>query len=219
MSTAEPPQSADEAPAQTDPVQQPRRPASPDRGAGTLLMVLLIASLAMGLAALLAFYLIMGWQAHSKGDPWPPAGTPRLPQALWLSTAVIIASSVTMHLAVRSARQGRRRRLAWLALLTTLLGVLFLILQTWNWFLLAAREMPASLNMFAACFYLLTGAHGLHILAGLVPLVIVTTRAFRGDYAPHEPAGIQGVRHCAWFWHFLDVVWLVIFVALMFTQR
>ena len=181
---------------------------SRDESTGNLLMVLLLASLAMGLGALLAFYIIMG----SRAETWPPAGTPRLPKALWISTAIIVISSMTMHWAVRSIRRDRQGGLSVAMVATTLLAVAFLVSQTLNWFVLVARDMPASLNMFAACFYLLTGAHGLHIIAGLIPLAIVTIKAFRGRYSARDYAG---VRHCAMFWHFLDVVWLVMFAILM----
>ena len=74
----------------------------------------------------------------------------------------------------------------------------------------------------AVCFYLLTGAHGLHIIAGLVPLHIVLFRAFLGRYtAPKSASGDaspprapDGVRDCARFWHFLAIVWLVMFAVL-----
>jgi cytochrome c oxidase subunit 3 len=176
-----------------------------------MLMAMLLASLGMGFGTLLVFYVVMGVRAAQ----WPPPGTPHLPQTLWISTAILLVSSGTMHWALRSVRRAHQRRLCAALLITALLGVAFLISQSLNWFVLVARNMPASLNMFAACFYLLTGAHGLHILGGLVPLGLTTTRAFRRRYTA---AGHAGVSFCAIFWHFLDAVWLVMFAALMVVQ-
>jgi len=157
------------------------------------------------------FYVIMGLRA----EQWPPAGTPELPGTLWISTLILLASSGTMHWALRSVRRGRQRSLCVAMSATTLLALAFLASQTANWFVLVALNMPASLNMFAACFYLLTGLHGLHVLGGLVPLGITTARSFRRRYTA---GGHAGVSFCATFWHFLDVIWVVMFAALMVVQ-
>jgi cytochrome c oxidase subunit 3 len=172
---------------------------------------MLLASLGMGFGALLVFYLIMGMRAAQ----WPPAGTPELPDALWISTFVLLASSGTMHWALRSVKRGRQRSVCIALSGTALLAVAFLASQTANWFVLAALNMPASLNMFAACFYLLTGLHGLHVLGGLVPLGITLVKAFRRRYTADSHAGL---RYCAVFWHFLDVTWIVMFAALTVVQ-
>lgn len=178
--------------------------------AGRLIMGLFLASLAMGLGAILVFYFVMRAQA----EVWPPPGTPRLPTALWLSTALIIASSGTMHWAIHSVRRDRQRTLRFALLATLLLALGFVASQILNWLLAIAARMPPGLNMFAVTFYLLTGLHGLHVVGGLVPLGIVTARSYAGRYTRDDH---RGVTYCAWYWHFVDVVWLIMFAALLST--
>ncbi|MFH0982206.1 MAG: cytochrome c oxidase subunit 3 [Planctomycetota bacterium] len=69
----------------------------------------------------------------------------------------------------------------------------------------------ASTGMYMFSFYLLTGLHGAHVIGGLVPLTVVTTKAFRGRYTRDY---YPGVKYVAMYWHFLDVVWLVMFVVI-----
>ena len=176
-----------------------------------MLLAMLVAALSMGFGAVLAFYVIMGVRAPH----WPPPGTPHLPRTLWISTALLLVSSGTMQWALRSAKRDRQRSLVVALALTTSLALAFLVSQTLNWFLLVAANMPASLNMFAACFYLLTGLHGLHIIAALIPLSIVTVKAYRRRYTAAQHSGVS---LCAIFWHFLDVIWLLMFAALMVVQ-
>jgi cytochrome c oxidase subunit 3 len=175
--------------------------------AGTMILLLFLASLAVGFGALIAAFFIL-WK---DADEWPPADTPPLPAALWLSTVVIILSSGTMHLAVRAAVRDRPTAVARWMVLTLLLAVLFLISQAFNWGLAVAAQMPPQRSLYAALFYLFTGLHAAHIVGGLIPLAVVTLRALRGRYGR---ARAQGVRWCAYYWHFVDVAWVVMFVVL-----
>ncbi len=171
-------------------------------------MVLLLASLGMGLAAIIVAFFVM----QAEAAAWPPPGTPPLPVGLWLSTGLIVASSGTMHAAVRAVRRNRIKPARWFVLATLLLGGAFLASQIMNWGLAYAANMPPALNMFSVLFYLFTGLHGLHILGGLVPLGIVTWRSFRGRYTPQQH---NGLRFCALYWHFVDVAWVVMFAVLL----
>ncbi len=141
---------------------------------------------------------------------------PRLPSALWLSTLLLVVSSVTMQSGLAAARQGRPQRLRRAMAATTVLGVGFLVVQTGCWLVWAApmREALASTEQtfLLKAFYVLTGLHALHVVGGLVPLTVVTVRAFDGRYTPQEHAG---VAYTAMYWHFLDAVWLVLFATLM----
>jgi cytochrome c oxidase subunit 3 len=174
---------------------------------GRLGMKLLVLALSMLFAASLVGYLMIRFKAAT----WPPLGMPSLPTSLWISTLVIAISSVTMQAAVRAARDGRERALQRWMLLTTLLGLAFLASQTMNWFALVAANLTAKTNLYGFTFYLLTGLHAAHVVGGLIPLSIVTARAFRGRYSV---AFHPGVEYCAIYWHFLAVVWVVLFAAL-----
>ncbi len=172
-------------------------------------MRLLVAALSMLFAASLVAYALI----RSRAAVWPPAGVPALPDTLWISTVLILASSVTMQAALRAARAGRAGALRTGMLLTTLLGILFLVSQTLNWFSMVAAHLTARTDLYGFTFFILTGLHAAHVVGGLIPLAVVTRRAFRGRYSA---AFHPGVEYCAIYWHFLDVVWLVMFAILMF---
>lgn len=185
----------------------PRGEGTDDAGAGHLLVALLVAALSMGFGAVLVFYL----HSWARAEAWPPPGMPALPRGLWLSTAILLASGATMQTALRAARVGRWRRLRRAMGATLALGALFLVSQTVNWGVAVAAGMPTGL--YTTGFYLLTGLHGAHVLGGLLPMAIVTRRAFRGEYSPARHAGVAWL---AMYWHFLDAVWLVLFLLLVF---
>lgn len=180
-------------------------PGGPSRG--MLGIRLFLASLGMVFAATLAGYLVV----RGRAEVWPPPGVPALPSTLWVSTVILLASSATMLLAQRGARRGDDHALGWGLALTLLLGVGFLASQTLNWFALVAADFTMRTNLYGFTFYLLTGLHALHVLGGLGPLAVVTRNALAGRY---PPGGATGVAYVAAYWHFLDIVWLVVFAVL-----
>ena len=97
-------------------------------------------------------------------------------------------------------------------LLTTMLGVAFLASQTVNWFALVAAKLTAKTNLYGFTFYMLTGLHAAHVVGGVIPLGVVTVRAWRGRYSSSFH---PGVRYCGIYWHFLAAVWLVLFIMLV----
>jgi cytochrome c oxidase subunit 3 len=176
---------------------------------GRLGMKLFILALSMLFAASILGYLVV----RSRAAAWPPPDMPVLPSTLWISTVIMLASSVTMQAAVRAARTDRRAALkSWMSL-TTLLGFAFLASQTVNWFALVAVHLTARVNLYGFTFFILTGLHAAHVVGGIVPLSVVTARSWRGRYSA---AFHPGVEYCKIYWHFLDVVWLVMFTALVF---
>ena len=183
------------------------RSAPAPLGTGKLGVKLLVLALSMLFAATILAYILI----RARAPAWPPPGMPRLPGTLWVSTLIMLASSVPMQSAVRAARAGRQGALRASMLLTTALGVAFLVSQTINWFALVAVHLTARTNLYGFTFYILTGVHAAHVVGGLVPLAVVTTRAFAGRYsAEFHP----GVEYTAIYWHFLDVVWLIMFAVL-----
>jgi len=183
--------------------------AARSEAAGKLGMILFLVALGMLFSASMVGYLVVRLRAPN----WPPAGSPRLPGGLWISTLILLLSSLTMHRAGRSARGGERERLRGWLLVTGCLGAAFLASQILNWLhLIRVQNLPASANLYAFTFYMLSGLHGAHVLGGLIPLGIVTSRAHRGRYTAGAHAG---VRYLAMYWHFLDCVWLVMFTVLM----
>jgi cytochrome c oxidase subunit 3 len=179
-------------------------------GAGKLGMKLLLASLSVLFASSIAGYLVV----RVRAPAWPPPGMPHLPSGLWISTILILASSAGIESALRAARGGRRERLQRMTLVTAIIGLAFLISQTINWWGLITAKMTASANLYAFTFYMLTGLHAAHVIGGLIPLGIVTRNSYAGRYSAEQS---DGVLFCRMYWHFLAVVWIVMFVLLIVT--
>ncbi len=194
-----------------DPSRDNGRSAPVPLPTGLLGMKLLILALSMLFAASIFGYLVI--RAHAT--VWPPPGVPRLPGTLWISTLIILISSVAMEVAVRAAKSDRQGALRTGMLLTSLLGAAFLVSQTLNWFALVAANLTAKTNLYGFTFYLLTGLHAAHVVGGLVPLAVVTARAFQGRYSP---VALAGVVYTAVYWHFLTAVWVVLFAILMVSS-
>ena len=140
-----------------------------------------------------------------------------LPRVLWLNTAVLIASSVTFEFSRRSLAAGASfsvsRFSRWLYV-TLALGVAFIAGQLIAWRELASRGVYLATNPSSSFFYLLTGAHGLHLLGGIVALFYVALRARQLALAPAKRVvvDVTGV-----YWHFMDALW--IYILLLLTVR
>jgi cytochrome c oxidase subunit III len=159
-----------------------------------------------------------GWDVARTPGAQVPA-TP-LSSSVWAglagATAVIVASSLTIALALRALRVGSRRAFLFHLRSTLLLAFVFLGVQIGNWMQIAAELPLDEGRLRTATFYLLTGTHALHVLGGLVPMVIVVARAGRGAYGPDDWVG---VRNVAWYWHFLDVVWLLMLAVMLVVRH
>jgi cytochrome c oxidase subunit 3 len=188
-------------------------------GAGTAGMGVLIVSLTMLFLASIAAYLIVRYEFLNRnpdGPPvaWPPAGLPNAPSSLWLSTLVILISSVTIQKALNAVRRDDEARLLRFLKITFILGVVFLCLQTLNW-VEFYRAIPAGTNfsgVYLVGFYVLTTLHALHVLGGLIPLAVVIAQARRGKYSRNFH---PGVRYSTIYWHFLDIIWIVLFFTIL----
>ena len=129
----------------------------------------------------------------------------QLPRVLWLSTALILASSVTLEIARRVFRKGEWRVADRLLLTTATIGVAFLAAQLVAWRDLLAQGAYLMENPHGAFFYLFTGLHAVHLLGGLIALfVVVFGRRKRREL----------VDVVAYYWHFLTVLWLILFGVL-----
>jgi cytochrome c oxidase subunit 3 len=134
-----------------------------------------------------------------------------LPPALWANTMVLLASSLVLEVARARLRSGRRAEfnLYWTG--GTVLGVLFLLGQAWAWRQLNDAGIYLATNPSSSFFYLLTASHAVHILGGLAALVYVNVQALRLQLGPGKRTAVE---ISAWFWHFLDVLWIYLMVLL-----
>lgn len=178
-------------------------------GAGVLGMGIFLAALTVLFLASIVGYLIV----RLKAEAWPPPGMPRLPSGLWLATVLLLAGSVTVHLALTRIRLGQRTAAVRYLGATLTLAILFLVTQTWNWWGLVAAKMTATTkNLYAFTFFMLTGLHAAHVVGGVILLAVVTAKAARGRYGSGRHGGIT---YAAMYWHFLDAIWLVLFLVLL----
>ncbi len=171
-------------------------------------MLVFIASLSILFGATIVAFIVIGLGNRE----WRPEDLPSLPITFWLSTFLIVLSSFTFRMALKSLRGRRFTSFKSLIWLTLLLGIAFLVNQSFSWFQLARTGITAKSSLYGFTFYLLTGIHYLHVLGGLVPLWVVTSKSASG---PFSPSYYAKATYTSIYWHFLDVVWVLIFVCLL----
>jgi cytochrome c oxidase subunit 3 len=138
-----------------------------------------------------------------------------LPQLFWLNTGVIMISSMTMHWAYLAAKRDRLETVKIAMVITTILGVAFLVGQYMAWGQLVDQKIYLVGNPSGSFVYILSGLHGLHIVGGVIFLLIVLTSTFK--YKVHSKS-LNQIEMCATYWHFLGGLWLYLFVFLLLTR-
>jgi cytochrome c oxidase subunit III len=202
-------------------MSEPEAPALPLRIAGrplfrsperlsvlTVGMVLFLGSELMFFSALFAMYFTL----RGRAAVWPPPGTNLDLLEPTIFTGVLVASSGTMQAAVRRIRAGNRdgmRRWIWL---TIALGVVFLAGQAHGY---AKANFQIASNAYGSAYYAMTGFHALHVFAGLLVMLVILGRAAAGAYSREEHAGVEV---CAYYWHFVDVVWIGLYTTIFLIR-
>ena len=129
-----------------------------------------------------------------------------------INTALLLSSGVTLtiaHHALREAHRGRTIAFMWM---TVVLGVIFLTVQGYEYFHgYTELNLKLSSGVYGSTFYLLTGFHGFHVLIGMLMLLFITLRLQKGHFTADKHFGFEGA---AWYWHFVDVVWLGLYVLI-----
>jgi cytochrome c oxidase subunit III len=144
------------------------------------------------------------------GGVWPPVGTEVFdPWHLPLfNTLVLLLSGTTVTWAHHAMLENDRESLKWGLALTVLLGALFSAVQIYE-YTLAHFDFAGSI--YGATFFMATGFHGFHVFIGTIFLLVCLIRALRGHFTPKQHLGFE---FAAWYWHFVDVVWLFLFAAI-----
>ena len=171
-----------------------------------LAVKLAILSEIMLFGAFFAAYFVL----RAASGEWPPEGGPDRPELLLpgLNTLLLVASSGTMQLGVRAARSGDRSRiLRWLGV-TLALGGVFIVVQGYEFL---SNGFGLGSGVFGSTFYILTGFHGAHVLAGLAFIAIVANRARLGLVSARKHTAVESTSY---YWHFVDVVWVFLFSSL-----
>lgn len=138
---------------------------------------------------------------------WPPAGTPELELVLpGVNTIILISSSFVIHNADTAIKKNDVLGMqTWLAI-TAAMGGIFLVGQLYEY---SHLEFGLTTNLFASAFYVLTGFHGLHVFIGVTAIVAVLWRSrISGHYSNEKHFGVEAAEI---YWHFVDVVWIILF--------
>lgn len=135
-----------------------------------------------------------------------------LPSMFWLTTVVILLSSVTMQWAYFAARKDNMSTTRLMVTLTFVLGVVFLVGQFYGWKELVLDRVYLVGNPSGSFVYVITGLHGLHIISALVYVAILLVAVGRGKVHSRR---LLSIEMCATYWHFLGVLWLYLFVFLL----
>ena len=192
----------------------------------TLGMMLFIISEIMVFGAFFTAYFFIRVVQHGE---WPAAGTELPKYVAGVNTAILLSSSLTLHWAQTSAKSGNRFGLKAGMLTTFMLGLTFLLVQVNEYVHIGFAPHDSAQG---SVFYGLTGLHGAHVgavlvetvfagaltalvlghaVVGLLLLGMVTVRAFRGHFSPDEHRGVEipGI-----YWHFVDVMWVVVYTTI-----
>ncbi|MBA2339171.1 MAG: cytochrome c oxidase subunit 3 [Pyrinomonadaceae bacterium] len=174
----------------------------------------------MAIAAIMTMFaaLTLVFVLRSNSGGWRPL---HLPTVLWLSTALIITSSLTVENARRFLKRGAEKLYRQWLLVTLLLGAGFIAGQLVAWQQLRAQGVFLASNPHSGFFYLLTGAHALHLLGGIAALCYLIFRRVRHDakddqhfVARRQAAADVGIL----YWHFMDALWIYLFALLLLSK-
>ncbi len=157
------------------------------------------------------------WPSVQAGATASPAGTvePFSTIGPWplptVNTALLLSSGVTLTIAHHALIANRRAKCVFWMWVTVALGVTFLGVQAYE-YMHAYRDLNLKLSsgIFGSTFFMLTGFHGFHVCVGALMLIFITLRIMKGHFTPERHFGFEGA---AWYWHFVDVVWLGLYVV------
>ena len=157
------------------------------------------------------------WPSAAPGNTGSPAGIVEPFQTIgpWplptVNTLLLLTSGVTLTIAHHALLAGKRgKTIAWMWI-TVLLGATFLCVQGYE-YAHAYRDLNLKLSSgaFGSTFFMLTGFHGFHVFVGMLMLLFITLRLMKGHFTPQRHFGFEGA---AWYWHFVDVVWLGLYIV------
>jgi cytochrome c oxidase subunit 3 len=172
-------------------------------------MALFIASELMLFGGLFAGYFFVRQQA----DSWPPADIEHtLSKGIGgLLTAILVSSSIAAHFGILGVKRDNQAQFKLGIAIAIVLGTIFIAGQIYEWFNLMDEGLTADSGVYGSTFYIITGFHGAHVIAGLAMLAVVMLRAVWRDFtaARHLFADASVL-----YWHFVDVIWVFVFSIL-----
>jgi cytochrome c oxidase subunit III len=157
------------------------------------------------------------WPSSSPGATGSPAGIvePFSVIGPWplptVNTALLLTSGITLTIAHHALLAGQRAKTVMWMWITVALGISFLIVQGYEYtHAYSELNLKLSSGAFGSTFFMLTGFHGFHVFVGMLMLTFITLRLMKGHFTPNRHFGFEGA---AWYWHFVDVVWLGLYLV------
>ena len=186
-----------------------RPPVAAEPGSGVynekLGMWVFLGSEVMFFTALIGAYIILR-VAHPEA--WAAPGEVLNVPVTAVNTFLLICSSVTMVKAFAAAQHGHQRQMRLWLLATVLIGASFVGVQVYEYTELVHKGFVPSEGLYGSTFFTMTGFHGFHVTVGVICMTFVTWRAFRGRYTAADHRGIEVI---GLYWHFVDLVWIILF--------
>ena len=194
---------------------------------GMMGMYIFLASEVMFFGSLFAMYFYL-YGSHLQWPPPPPSTGGEFYVTPWpngfslnpldylpsINTVVLLSSGFTAHFALDGLAHDNRRRFFSLQIVTIILGVMFELGQLYEFITAFQRGLNLKVNTFASAFFTMTGFHGAHVLGGLILLTLILYRASRGQFSAAHHVGPAAVTL---YWHFVDIVWIFLFLILYVT--
>jgi cytochrome c oxidase subunit 3 len=181
--------------------ERPNHPPSPNR---------YYTGVAIGIVSVLMFFMALAsaFLVRKGGPDWVPVNIPKL---LWFNTVVLLTSSGTLEVARKRLAHSDVFGFKRFWLVTTVLGVIFLVGQVVAWRILVKQGIYLASNPASSFFYIFTGAHGLHLVGGVVALIYVAKRNFQVAQVTRSVAA----EVTSYYWHFMDALWLFLLALLI----
>lgn len=183
----------------------------PERGLGVydkkVGMWIFLCSEVMFFAGLIGSYIILRFGA---GNTWPLPGEVLNIPVTAVNTFILICSSVSMVKAYAAISQGDQAGLKKWLIATVVMGAIFLGVQAYEYRELIHHNFTPAAGLYGSTFFTMTGFHGFHVLCGVVSMIYITQKAFRGHYTKEDHEGIEVI---GLYWHFVDLVWIILFTV------
>jgi cytochrome c oxidase subunit 3 len=195
--------------------------AGQPQGVNTALlgMLLFIGSELMFFAGLFGAYFNTRATALGLGQPWPPAGLEDVIEPGIIpvvATIILVASSFTMQWGVSRIRKGDRTGMNRALAITLLMGIVFLVMQTYDYLTLVTEHgFGINSGIYGSLFFTMTGFHGAHVFGGVIGIAVILARGVAGQFSAKHHVAVEAVSA---YWHFVDIVWIALFATLYFLK-
>jgi heme/copper-type cytochrome/quinol oxidase subunit 3 len=186
-----------------------RPPVGREPGSGVynekLGMWVFLGSEVMFFTSLIGSYIILRF---GHPEAWAAPGAVLNVPVTAVNTFLLICSSVTMVKAFASAQDDNQKALRWWLVATVVIGAMFVGVQIYEYQELIHKGFVPSQGLYGSTFYTMTGFHGFHVTIGVLCMMFVTWKAFRGKYTATDHRGVEVI---GLYWHFVDLVWIILF--------